>query len=195
MGDYMIKGLRLLATQLKKNATTEQLFYANPKADIKPNIFYHGSPYNFDTFDVAKIGTGEGCSKRGQGIYLFRTPKFAPYFANIKSKDAPLHIGSGGPIENPVPTVYTVKSKENLNLKQVSLSESKTISRNQKDFETKFPEYDGIELPSTEICIFPKALAKLQIVQKQEVLDFVAERKNYPFRQWTTDNHKLEALG
>lgn len=190
----MIKGLKLLAVGLKKNAGTEKLFYANPKADIKPNIFYHGSPYNFDKFDVSKIGTGEGCRKRGQGIYLFRTPKFAPYFANIKSKDAPLHIGSGGPIENPAPTVYTVKADGKLKLKQVSLTESKTISQNQKEFDAKFPEYDGIELPSTEICLFPKAVSKLQIEQKQGLLDFVSGRKEYPFRQWTTDKHKLESL-
>ena len=51
----MIKGLKLLAVGLKKNAGTEKLFYANPKADIKPNIFYHGSPYNFDKFDVSNM--------------------------------------------------------------------------------------------------------------------------------------------
>ena len=31
---------------------------------------YHGSPYDFDRFDMSKIGTGEGAQSYGHGIYL-----------------------------------------------------------------------------------------------------------------------------
>lgn len=169
-------------------------FYAHPKADIKPNIAYHGSPRDFDVFDVSKIGTGEGCSKRGKGLYLFRTKKFAPFFANIKSPDAPPHLGRSTKLENPNPTIYTVCNLKNLNLKQVSLLESKQIARNQQEFEKLNPHIDGIELPSTEICVFPKSVEKLSILQKSSLLDFVKINRDYPFREWTIDKVKLEQV-
>jgi hypothetical protein len=59
------------------------------------DIAYHGTPYNYDSFDASKIGTGEGAAKRGKGIYLMRSKRFAPYFANINNEDAPIHIGKG----------------------------------------------------------------------------------------------------
>jgi hypothetical protein len=31
---------------------------------------YHGSPYDFDKFDAAKIGTGEGAQAYGRGLYF-----------------------------------------------------------------------------------------------------------------------------
>jgi hypothetical protein len=33
-------------------------------------LFYHGSPYSFDKFDMNKIGTGDGLNKYGFGLYL-----------------------------------------------------------------------------------------------------------------------------
>ena len=31
---------------------------------------YHGSPHDFDKFDMSKIGTGEGAQAYGHGLYL-----------------------------------------------------------------------------------------------------------------------------
>jgi len=31
---------------------------------------YHGSPYDFDAFDAAKIGNGEGAQAYGHGLYF-----------------------------------------------------------------------------------------------------------------------------
>ena len=31
---------------------------------------YHGSPYDFDAFDVSKIGSGEGAQAYGHGLYF-----------------------------------------------------------------------------------------------------------------------------
>lgn len=42
--------------------------------EINPTEFYHGSPYEFDKFDMTKVGTGDGLSKYGRGIY-FTTDK------------------------------------------------------------------------------------------------------------------------
>jgi len=41
-------------------------------ADSTPAGFkvYHGSPHNFDKFDISKIGTGEGAQAYGHGLYF-----------------------------------------------------------------------------------------------------------------------------
>ena len=35
---------------------------------------YHSSPHDFDKFDLAKIGTGEGAQMYGHGIYAAENP-------------------------------------------------------------------------------------------------------------------------
>jgi hypothetical protein len=37
---------------------------------IKPIRAYHGSPHDFDRFDLSKIGTGEGAQAYGHGLYF-----------------------------------------------------------------------------------------------------------------------------
>lgn len=37
---------------------------------IKPIRAYHGSPHDFDRFDMSKIGTGEGAQAYGHGLYF-----------------------------------------------------------------------------------------------------------------------------
>ncbi|MDR1327097.1 MAG: hypothetical protein LBJ74_01680, partial [Heliobacteriaceae bacterium] len=51
-----------------------------------PDIAYHGSPFNFDFFDPAKIGTGEGMNKYGRGLYLSFKKRIMPYYANIRNE-------------------------------------------------------------------------------------------------------------
>jgi len=38
---------------------------------------YHGSPYDFDRFDLSKIGTGEGSQAYGHGLYFSELPEVA----------------------------------------------------------------------------------------------------------------------
>lgn len=158
------------------------------------NTAYHGSPFNFNFFDIAKIGTGEGMNKYGQGLYLARTKRIAPFYSNIRSKDAPLHFGATKHLENTTPTVYTVQGIDNLNLKLVSPLEAKRISASQVSFQTQNPNIDGIEFLNGEITVFPKSVNKLSIVKKENVIDFVKNNKNYNFREWTTDKSKLECI-
>ena len=45
--------------------------YANSKEASAPGIVaYHGSPHDFDRFDMSKIGTGEGAQAYGLGLYF-----------------------------------------------------------------------------------------------------------------------------
>lgn len=162
--------------------------------NFSEDIAYHGSPYSFDFFDAAKVGSGEGFGKRGKGIYLHRKIDYAPYFANIKSEDAPLHLGCGEKLKNPNPHIYKISGLKQLNLKKVSDIDAKGIARTQKEFESQNPFLDGIELESGEICIFPRAINKLNIKNKQPLESFIREHKDYPFRAWTTDKEKLAKL-
>jgi hypothetical protein len=43
---------------------------------------YHGSPYDFDRFDMSKIGTGEGRQEYGHGLYFTRNPNLAEAYKN-----------------------------------------------------------------------------------------------------------------
>lgn len=41
---------------------------------------YHGSPYDFDKFDLSKIGTGEGAQAYGHGLYFTEKEPIAEFY-------------------------------------------------------------------------------------------------------------------
>jgi len=52
--------------------------------DIKmPITAFHGSPYKFDKFDPAKIGTGEGAQAYGHGLYFAENPQVAKSYQDV----------------------------------------------------------------------------------------------------------------
>lgn len=46
---------------------------------------YHGSPYNFDSFSIDKIGTGEGAQAFGYGLYFTEDKDIAEYYRKATS--------------------------------------------------------------------------------------------------------------
>jgi hypothetical protein len=50
----------------------------NPQAGA---IVWHGSPHQFDAFDMSKIGTGEGAQAYGHGLYFADAPEVAQTYA------------------------------------------------------------------------------------------------------------------
>jgi hypothetical protein len=44
---------------------------------------YHGSPHDFDAFDLSKIGTGEGAQAYGHGLYFAENPKVAESYKGV----------------------------------------------------------------------------------------------------------------
>lgn len=44
---------------------------------------YHGSPHNFDRFDISKIGTGEGAQAYGRGLYFAENEGVARSYRNM----------------------------------------------------------------------------------------------------------------
>ena len=167
---------------------------ATKEALTQTNTVYHGSPFLFDCFDATKIGAGEGLNKYGRGLYLARTKDKVPFYANIRSKDAPIHIGCAKPLDNPNPTVYTVQGTDKLNLKLCSNLEANNISKNQVAFQAENPHIDGLELLGGDITIFPESIHKLSITSQESVIDFVKNNRCYNFREWTTDTAKLNSI-
>lgn len=74
-------------------ALPEYLDRFNPDAPIAPVgsdlIVYHGTPHDFDVFDNAKIGSGEGHQSFGHGLYFAENPAIAGNYEAKLSKDAP----------------------------------------------------------------------------------------------------------
>lgn len=48
---------------------------------------YHGSPHDFDKFDISKIGTGEGAQAYGHGLYFAENPKVAREYEGMLAKN------------------------------------------------------------------------------------------------------------
>lgn len=69
---------------------------------------WHGSPYDFDQFDLGKIGSGDGKQLHGWGLYFAKDKKVADTYKNI--------LGDEG-------TIYEVDVPEDTDL----LDESKTF--------------------------------------------------------------------
>ena len=47
---------------------------------------YHGSPHDFERFDMSKIGTGEGAQAYGHGLYFAENPKVAQEYRDALSR-------------------------------------------------------------------------------------------------------------
>jgi hypothetical protein len=53
---------------------------------LRPGIkAYHGSPHDFEKFDISKIGTGEGAQAYGHGLYFAENPKTAQSYRDSLS--------------------------------------------------------------------------------------------------------------
>jgi hypothetical protein len=58
---------------------------------------YHGSPHNFDRFDMSKIGTGEGAQAYGHGLYFAENEGVAQTYKGVQgraSQDPMLNVAT-----------------------------------------------------------------------------------------------------
>jgi len=56
---------------------------------------YHGSPYDFNKFDLSKIGMGEGAQAYGHGLYFAENPAVAEQYKRALTGLNPNSLGSG----------------------------------------------------------------------------------------------------
>ena len=54
---------------------------------------YHGSPHDFDRFDMSKIGTGEGAQAYGHGLYFAENPKVAGEYRSRLAPGVEMQVG------------------------------------------------------------------------------------------------------
>jgi hypothetical protein len=52
----------------------------NERGRIGP--LYHGSPHDFDQFDISKVGTGEGAAAYGHGLYFASEKEVGEFYRN-----------------------------------------------------------------------------------------------------------------
>lgn len=64
----------------KDNASTDNTNY---------QVAFHGSPYIFDSFDLSKIGMGEGAQVHGWGLYFAQNEETAKGYRDIKGMGFP----------------------------------------------------------------------------------------------------------
>lgn len=53
---------------------------------------YHGSPHSFDSFDISKLGTGEGNQSYGHGLYFAGNEKVAKYYRDALTDPEQTHL-------------------------------------------------------------------------------------------------------
>lgn len=73
---------------------------------------YHGSPHDFDRFDLSKIGTGEGAQAYGHGLYFAEKPEVAQGYKQTLERRNIAASWDGQPIEKWAPVADKV-SQEN----------------------------------------------------------------------------------
>ena len=67
--------------------------HGNPYIDAQGNPVYHqsawhGSPHDFDTFDLGAIGTGEGNQAHGWGLYFAKNKEIAQAYKDVLGIDS-----------------------------------------------------------------------------------------------------------
>ena len=75
---------RGVARQIDRAMMTGEGPLGNVLAGARPQFVtaYHGSPHQFDKFDMSKIGTGEGAQSYGRGLYFAESPGVAKSYRN-----------------------------------------------------------------------------------------------------------------
>ena len=76
-------GVGAAARRADQLATTGQRMH--PQAGM---IAYHGTPHQFDHFDMSKVGTGEGAQAYGHGLYFADSPGVARQYQQQLSQTA-----------------------------------------------------------------------------------------------------------
>jgi hypothetical protein len=88
-------GMRRLEAELSKRGVTDVDAYAEERGLLGDDSFdfaleqaaFHGSPYQFDRFDLSKIGTGEGAQAYGWGLYFAESEGVASAYRRTLTPD------------------------------------------------------------------------------------------------------------
>jgi hypothetical protein len=73
---------------------------------------YHGSPHDFDRFDMSKIGTGEGAQAYGHGLYFADNPEVAASYKQALSRRNIDVSVDGTPVKSWGSTIDDMQAKD-----------------------------------------------------------------------------------
>lgn len=111
---------------------------------------WHGSPYDFDEFDLGKIGTGEGAQAHGWGLYFAKKKSVSKNYQKVLSK----RLGTASP------KLFKVEIPD----EKTMLDEDKYFKEQNKDVVNKIVS----------------AVNDLDIDKRKALLSYYKEHPSYP---------------
>ena len=95
---------------------------------------YHGSPHDFDRFDMSKIGTGEGAQAYGHGLYFAENEGVARSYRNQLSdvKFVADATGTDARIDNPAELAGFWVASQGSNARKTALSHLAQAQRDEQ---------------------------------------------------------------
>ena len=132
--------------------------HGNPYIDAQGDAVYHqsawhGSPHDFDTFDLGAIGTGEGNQAHGWGLYFAKKKSVSRNYQKVLSK----RLGTTNP------KLFKVEIPD----EKTMLDEDKYFKEQNKDIINKIVS----------------AVNDLEIDKRKALLDYYKEHPSYTTNQ------------
>lgn len=124
--------------------------YRNANSNIFYQAAWHGSPHDFDTFDLGAIGTGEGNQAHGWGLYFAKKKSVSRNYQKELSK----RLGTTNP------KLFKVEIPD----EKTMLDEDKYFKEQNKDIINKIVS----------------AVNNLEIDKRKALLDHYKEHPSYP---------------
>lgn len=127
--------------------------YRNANGNIFYQAAWHGSPHDFDTFDLGAIGTGEGNQAHGWGLYFAKKKSVSRNYQKVLSK----RLGTTSP------KLFKVEIPD----QKTMLDEDKYFKEQNKDIINKIVS----------------AVNNLEIDKRKALLDHYKEHPSYPINK------------
>lgn len=122
---YIARGTKKGAAWMDRNipAWVNRLLDAAAPKGAQDTLYaipaWHGSPHDFDKFDMSKIGTGEGAQSYGHGLYFAESPDVAKSYREALS---PMLV-NGEPVDGVMLGTYA-RMKHEGNLERLAETEA-----------------------------------------------------------------------
>ena len=101
-------------------------------------VAYHGSPHDFDAFDMSKIGTGEGAQAYGHGLYVAENKGVAGSYARTLGD---INITAKEGLLNDVAKELRLNARNNVfPATSGYIPEAEAIAKTRKTFEVRLAE-------------------------------------------------------
>jgi hypothetical protein len=121
---------------------------------------YHGSPHDFNQFDIAKAGSTTDSGNLGRGLYFSTDPRVANQFT--KKYEVDLDIAS--PLEISLPNMRTDKRhvvRDALSLDRGASSDAVASEALKRGYDSVVLDYAPTGYAAKEIAVFNDKLVRI----------------------------------